>query len=177
MSAHCGRRRAGSWRSGGRAWRSPAEALVAALVDRGGSWRRSSSLTPAAQRRSSEFNPSTRLRTGDGGSSDRSVPSNGLEPLRRPLAGLGERSKAVGEALRTVARAWASDNAEVKDDRGRGRQRASRGLGGPRGPSSQTRAHKVRRIGFGGVRRLPSWPPAATDTMVPRARAWPHSSF
>jgi hypothetical protein len=30
---------------------------------------------------------------------------------------LGKRSKAVSEALRTVARAWASDKAELEDDR------------------------------------------------------------
>jgi hypothetical protein len=41
-------------------------------------------------------------------SSGRSEPSNGLEPFRRPLGGLGERSKAVSEALWTVARAWAT---------------------------------------------------------------------
>jgi hypothetical protein len=34
---------------------------------------------------------------------------------------LRERSKAVSEALRTVARAWASDKAELEDDRGRAR--------------------------------------------------------
>jgi hypothetical protein len=37
---------------------------------------------------------------------------------RRPLAGLGERSKAVSEALTTVARARASDKAELQDDEG-----------------------------------------------------------
>jgi hypothetical protein len=77
----------------------------------------------AAHRRSLEFNPATRLRTGDGGSSGRSAPSNGLKPFRRPLAGLGERSKAVSEALRTVAKAWANWRRS-----GPGRQRASWGL-------------------------------------------------
>ena len=38
------------------------------------------------------------------GASGRREP--GLEPFSRPLAGLGERSKAVSEALGTVARAW-----------------------------------------------------------------------
>jgi hypothetical protein len=45
-----------------------------------------------------------RAAPASGGSLGRSEPSNGLEPFRRPLAGLGERSKAVSEALRTVAR-------------------------------------------------------------------------
>lgn len=43
----------------------------------------------------------------------------GLSHLRRPLAGLGERSKPVSEALTTAARAWASDKARLEDDRGR----------------------------------------------------------
>ena len=95
-----------------------------------------------------------RAAPASGGSSGRSEPSNGLEPFRRPLAGLGERSKAVSEALRTVARAWASGKAEHGRRSGPGRQRASWGLGGPRGPSSQARAHGGRWIGFGGSLEL-----------------------
>ena len=73
-------------------------------------WRCSSSAAGGAAGRAAP---------ASGGSSGRSEPSKGLEPFRRPLAGLGERSKAVSEALRTVARAWASDKAELEDDRGR----------------------------------------------------------
>ena len=65
-------------------------------------------------------------------------------------AGAAWRPKAVGEALRTVARAWASDKAEREDDRGPGRQRASRGWGGPRGPNLQARAHGGRWMGLAG---------------------------
>jgi hypothetical protein len=62
-----------------------------------------------------------------------SEPSNGFRPSDRG-AGFGERSKAVSEALRTVAKAWASDKAELEDDRGRGQQ--ARLLGAEqRGPS------------------------------------------
>jgi hypothetical protein len=78
-----------------------------------------------AQCRSLEFSPSTRLRAGDGGSWGRSEPSNGLMPFRRPLAGVGGRSKADSEALRTAARAWATDKA----DRGRAGNAHSRGAG------------------------------------------------
>jgi hypothetical protein len=42
-----------------------------------------------------------------------SEPSKGLEPFRRPMVGLGERSKAVSETLRTVARAWSSDKGQA----------------------------------------------------------------
>jgi hypothetical protein len=66
-----------------------------------------------------------------------------LEPFRRPLAGLGGRSKAVSEALRTVARAWASDKAELEDDRGRARS-APWGLGGPRGAKHRTSPDQLR---------------------------------
>jgi hypothetical protein len=89
-----------------------------------------------------------------GGPSGRSEPSNGLEPFGRPLAGLGERSKAVSEALRTVARAWASDKAELEDGSGSGRKRASWGWVARAGRGSQAWAHGGRWIGFGGARRL-----------------------
>ena len=52
--------------------------------------------------------------------------------------------KPVGEALRTVTRAWASGKAELEDDRGRAGQRASWRWGGPPAPSSQRRAHEGR---------------------------------
>jgi hypothetical protein len=72
-----------------------------------------------------------------------------------PQATAGE-SKLVSEAARTAARAWArgrrvSDKARLEDDRDRGRQGASWGLGGPRGANSQARANRSRRIGFGGA--------------------------
>jgi hypothetical protein len=69
-----------------------------------------------------------------------SEPSNGLKPFRRLLAGLGERSKAVSEALRTVARAWARSQAvELEDDRVRAGSAPPGGLGSPRVPSSSQR--------------------------------------
>ena len=81
-----------------------------------------------------------RAAPASGGSSGRSEPSKGLEPFRRPLAGLGERSKAASEALRTAARAWASDKAELADDRGRP------GSAPPRGWAA--RAGRARRRGL-----------------------------
>jgi hypothetical protein len=57
----------------------------------------------------------------------------GPERAGRPLGGLGERSKAVSEALRTVARAWASDKAEREDDWCPAAARLLE-LGSPRGP-------------------------------------------
>ena len=78
--------------------------------------------------------------------------SNGLEPFRRPLAGLGERSKAVSEALRTVARHGrgsrrSSDKAELEDNRGWADKRVPSGLGRPRGP----------RLAAAGSWRPPDW--------------------
>jgi hypothetical protein len=41
----------------------------------------------------------------------------GLSPSRPPLAGLGERSKAVSKAMRTVAGAWAGKQAVERQAR------------------------------------------------------------
>jgi hypothetical protein len=81
-------------------------------------------------------------------SSGRSEPSSGLGPFRRPLAALGTRSKAVSEALRTVARAWAGageverQGPSLEGDRGRAGS-------APPGAGQPALAHRGRWIGFG----------------------------
>jgi hypothetical protein len=66
---------------------------------------------PAAARASAAGGASGAGRAPPAGAAPRAGASRrtGLSPSRRPLAVLGERSKAVSEALRTVARAWASE--------------------------------------------------------------------
>ena len=96
-----------------------------------------------------------RAAPASGGPSGRSEPSKGLEPFRRPpAAGLGERSKAISEALRTVARHGpgkqrSSDKAGAGRRSWRARSVPPGGLGRPRGPSSQARVHGGRWCGFG----------------------------
>ena len=71
--------------------------------------------------------------------------------------------KPVSEALRTVARAWASERTGRRS--GPGRQRASWGLGGPRGPGSQALAPSGRRS-------LPSAASSARSPGDPPCRSW-----
>jgi hypothetical protein len=90
---------------------------------------------------------------------------SGVSPSGDRWAGLGERSKPVSEALRTVARAWARGQAVERQGRagrrsGPGPAACLPGPGDPRGPSSQARAHEGRRIGFGGSLGLWKWPGA-----------------
>jgi hypothetical protein len=53
-----------------------------------------------------------------GGSSGRSEPSSGLEPLRRRWQ-VWASGEAVNEGSEDRGEAWASDKAELEDDRGR----------------------------------------------------------
>jgi hypothetical protein len=71
-----------------------------------------------------------RAALASGGSSARSEPSS-LSPSSDRWR-VWERSKAVSETLRTVASSWASNKAELEDDRGRAGS-ATPGVGGRAG--------------------------------------------
>ena len=75
--------------------------------------------------------------------------------LSRPTAGagLGERSKAVSEALGTVARAWARGQAvELEDDRVSAGNAPPQGPGRPRGRSARGGLIEAAGLGWRGYR-------------------------
>jgi hypothetical protein len=104
----------------------------------------------------------------------RSEPSNGLEAFRRSLAGLGERPKAVSEALRTMARAWAGGERTRPSWKTIEAGPAARLLGGRLGSAGLWSKPIACYRGFGriaGVQGLPgkARSPPETDSCLPKS--------